>query len=323
MVEVTREVDTLTISELYTLGESSRKSFKYEAARSFYLQARKILDTLEPEEKAKLVDLEGKVLNALGVVVGQLGEYDSAINNLEEALQLRQTSGDYPLETAYIFNNLGMVAEYQEEQGKARGYYQQAYDILKALDNNDNKRRAKAVVINNLSLAKTALGEYSEIPSLLKESLEDFNALNDQQGVGQTLHNMGYTEYAALGNNDNASTTNKDALTPDKFKSIEGHYIKALKIRRKIDDKLGEARTLNSLGCLYGEYVAKIRKDKHRLLKQADVYLESAQRLFGELQDPLGQELVESSFKIVETARRQLKVRGWLEKLIDVITDIG
>jgi len=301
---------TGSIQAIFESGEQARQSYKYEESKKLFSAALSQLSALDASEQAKLAYLKGKILNVLGIVCGQLEEYSVALNYLEEALQVRETSAKSQLEQASTLSNLGLINESQDKLEKAEHYYNQALDRLRTLGDRLDARRIKAIVLNNLSLVKSSLGLHSGISDLLDEALSDFLSVDDKLGIGQTLHNMGYTEYTSLNSGNGLSYDTGAVLTTDSFRSIRESYVKALKIRQEIQDKLGEARTSNSLGCLYGEYVAVVGADSEGLLDQATTYLESAEQLFEKVRDPVGINLVESSFEVVENARHQIRVDG-------------
>ncbi len=327
--------------EYYNSGESSRRNFEYDTARDAYLKANEILTYLADEENKELIDLKSKNLNSLGFVEGQLGHYPTAINYLKEALQLRRTLGHPQLEEAYILNNLGLVSEYKlkaqeynetensEQRYEVREYYQKARELLREPDS-DQELRAEAVILNNLALAKASLDEHIEVHELLEQALEDFERLHDIQGMGQTFHNMGYTKYVSL--KDDSVPDNSINFTEKDFNYIKNYYLQALEKRKEIGDKLGEARTLNNLGCLYSEYVKSTENDDDNLLEQASESLKTARKLFEELKHPLGQRMVSNSFRILKSAIKKtirggfiktLLDRGLIRRLFRLIGDIG
>jgi tetratricopeptide (TPR) repeat protein len=71
---------------------------------------------------------EGTILSDIGVVYGELGQYEEALGYLQQALAIRREVGDRTGEGATL-NEIGVVYETQGQYGQALDYLQQALVI--------------------------------------------------------------------------------------------------------------------------------------------------------------------------------------------------
>jgi len=118
-------------------------------------------------DKAKIYS----ILNQLGLVSNQLGEYDKAISYLDEALKIIRENDlqNSEHQESICLSNIGLVYQNLKEYKKAIHYYQLSLDFK------DLKVDAPILysnIIDNLSYTKLQINDYEKLPKLFFESLE-------------------------------------------------------------------------------------------------------------------------------------------------------
>jgi len=96
--------------------------------------------------------------------------------------------------------------------------------------------RGEAIVLNNIGLAYSDLGEKQQALEYYHQSLPLSRAVGDKEVEATTLSNIGLV-YDDLG---------------EKQKALD-YYNQSLPLRREVEDKEGEATTLNNIGLVYLE----------------------------------------------------------------------
>src|SRR5207245_1274756 len=87
---------------------------------------------------------------------------------------------------AVVLNNLGVVAERQDDYEQARDYYNQSLELARKLHDKDGI----AWTLDNLGNIAYLQGHYHEAWKLHKESLALFQELGDKQGIAVCLEHM-------------------------------------------------------------------------------------------------------------------------------------
>lgn len=118
-------------------------------------------------DKAKIYS----ILNQLGLVSNQLGEYDKAISYLDEALKIIRENDlqNSEHQESICLSNIGLVYQNLKDYKKAIHYYQLSLDFK------DLKVDAPILysnIIDNLSYTKLQINDYEKLPKLFFESLE-------------------------------------------------------------------------------------------------------------------------------------------------------
>ncbi len=136
-------------------------------------------------------------LNSVGVVARNVGDTDRAAAYFEESLAMRRASADLP-GIATTLSNLGVIAI-------DRGRYQEARTLLEeavSLDRASGAAGAAAYSTLTLGTALLRLGERPEAVDLLRGALTTFAALDNDDGVAESLERLGE---AVLGDDPSAS----------------------------------------------------------------------------------------------------------------------
>lgn len=132
---------------------------------------------------------ESSVLNNLGNLAFDCGDYATAQAHLTAALALYRELGNLPGE-AKALNNLANVAADQRDYGTALFYYREALQIHQTLKN----QPAQSSVLNNLGALYWELGLYLEARKVYTQALAMFHESGNQQAEGECLANLSLLE---------------------------------------------------------------------------------------------------------------------------------
>lgn len=178
-----------------------------------------------------------KVMNNLGVVYNELGEFSKALDYLQRALDIRlAVLGEENNLTATTYQNLGNTYLSSGDANKVLEYFQKALDInLKVLDPD---APGIAIGYNNIGNAWCILGDYAKGLEYLEKALEiqKKNYGDGHLHVAATVNNIGYLQ-TILGN----------------YQEALEDYQKALSIQEKIvgPDHPDIAISNNNIGSTY------------------------------------------------------------------------
>jgi tetratricopeptide (TPR) repeat protein/pimeloyl-ACP methyl ester carboxylesterase len=190
--------------------------------------------------------LEGAALGGLGQAYTDLGQYDKAIECIQQALVIHRNVGNV-LGEGNELGNLGNVYVRLRRYDEAIKYHKQALEIHRKIGD----ARGKGNNLTSLGVAYKDLEQYDKAFKLLGDALEIYREIGDVRGEGYALGNLGVV-YANLGQN---------------YKAIE-LYKQALKNRRKIGDMASEGMDLRNLGLVYadlGQYDEAIKLHEQAL----------------------------------------------------------
>jgi tetratricopeptide (TPR) repeat protein len=175
----------------------------------------------------KLVGPSADLFRRLGVCQDRLGDYQRAIDYLNQGLSLCQ--GD-PVMTARIMASL--AATYLH-QGEHRNAERSCLEALKALPP-DSDPLIEAELYNNLGQIYWQLAEWAQAISVHRKSLHLKEKLDDQYGIATSYNNLGLVYYRMY----------------DWDRAAECHQ-KSFAIRERIGDISGLARSYNNLALIY------------------------------------------------------------------------
>ena len=150
------------------------------------------INLLKPLKKYKQLH---SCYNNLGITSNDLGKYDKAIDNHNEALNyLRKTDSRNILEPITL-NNMGLVYTNQGNYEKAIEKYKEAQ---RKNELNAQDVKFKATIINNIAYAKFKMGDSTELSKMFYEALRIRDSLNDITGIVNSKLRLG-EYYAAYG----------------------------------------------------------------------------------------------------------------------------
>lgn len=114
--------------------------------------------------------IEASVRAAVGNTYHYLGEYPLAIQQLEQALELRKSAlGDEHPETVLVMNDLAMNYQAEGRLKEARSLYEQTVELQNKLHGTTDIETLKST--NNLALAYQTAGRIDEAISMYEETL--------------------------------------------------------------------------------------------------------------------------------------------------------
>ena len=109
--------------------------------------------------------------NNLGMVKGDLGQYDEALSYYHRSLELKDTeASDSVSNKATTYNNIGTLYYKQKKMDQAIEYYQKAIEACNADENNDDELMATLHV--NIASILDDQGKYDEALERCEESLK-------------------------------------------------------------------------------------------------------------------------------------------------------
>ncbi len=126
------------------------------------------------------------VLNSLGNVARDRGDFGCAAALFEESLELQREQGD-DWGIALVLNNLGAIMEEQGEYERAVALYEESLGLRRGLGD----ERGIADLLNNLSVVARRRGDHGSAVSLLEESLILCREMGSARGAAMALTNMG------------------------------------------------------------------------------------------------------------------------------------
>jgi predicted ATPase/Flp pilus assembly protein TadD len=208
----------------------TRALWRYWAPRGRLLDGRFWLERALSQEGAQEspADTRADAHNALGNLLGDIGEYALASREYERALALRQEINDAD-GVAGTLNNLGIIAMWLGDYERANALHQQSLEIRRSL----HDRFGEALSLSNLGDVKLAEGEFSRARELQLASLRLREQIRDAAGTAYARYNLG--EIGRLeGNGEEAARWLDDSL--ERFETL--------------GDRLGQAYAEWSLGSL-------------------------------------------------------------------------
>lgn len=169
-----------------------------------------------------------QVLNQLGWVYYNLGQWEDASNCLEKAVKISQETNDKFGEQMAL-GTWALVDRERKDYAAAIAKYEKGLVICREIKNWSHIARH----LGNLGTLYRLLGDLEKAVEYLKEALEIGRQNGDLRNVGIRLNNLGNVY-----------------LDSNQTKIAATHYKEALKISDKCQDFLNIAKTFVSMGQL-------------------------------------------------------------------------
>ena len=196
-----------------------RKGLALEA--KIYFQS--LLDLPKSERQ------QAELWNNLGKVNANLAEYDQAVDNFLNALELMEALGDEEGQAFYL-NNIGIVYDLQEDYQQALRYYQSSLKLKMKLDMNS----ALAASYTNIGITLYHLDQIDSSLFYHRLALKEYQSQGKENSIARSHNNIGFA-LIHLSENEQAFA----------------HLNDALRIREQLGDQRGVAQTINNLAILY------------------------------------------------------------------------
>lgn len=229
--------------------------------------------------------MEAFSLNEMGLIYGDLGEYQKAMDSYTQARTIYGQVGDLRSQ-AGMLSNIGWIYGTLGEYKKAIGFHEQALEFYRKVGDTQNE----PLSMSNIGSNYARLGECPKALDIHMQVLSIRRASNDLAGLAITLNNIAnchqllgekqkaldyygqsLTLMRSSGNAFYTATTlnNIGALYKDlgEHQKALDHYNQALLLRRNIGDQNGEAATLF--------HIARLERDLGNLV-DARTHIEAA-----------------------------------------------
>lgn len=243
-----------------------------------------------------------KVMNNLGVVYNNLGEFSKALDYLQRALDIRlAVLGEENNLTATTYQNLGNAYLDAGDTAKAMEYFHKALDInLKVLDPDDP---ALAVSYNDLGNVFYSLGDYGKALEYLEKALE----------IQTKIYSGGHLHTAATLNNIGMLLSDKGD-----YQTALDNYFKALAIQEKIvgPGHPDIAISYNNIGSVY-YYTGYFSKALEYFRKALDIRVAA----FGEKHPSVGESYSNTGVTLTQLGNYDA-ARENLEKSLEIYKDV-
>ena len=208
--------DERAVEYLLDAGDKSKDKYANIEAERFYRNA---LSLIDEGDKRSVRAYEG-----MGDVIGIIGEYDEALKNYKNALDLE----DDNKKKARLYGKIAGVYVDKGEYDRSLEYA----DKGMSLTTEDDVGMCR--LLNKKGWAYTRQGDYDTAMDIFEEERVLSDRLDEKKDYAQALHDIG-TIYISKGDYDEG----KDYLE------------KALAIRTKIEDVKGMAKSLNNIGSIH------------------------------------------------------------------------
>lgn len=201
---------------------------------------------------------EAGALTNLGLAQVRQGRYQSAADQLHEALNLFRDAGDLSGQTRAL-GNLGIVRFQQGRYREAEDHYRQVLSLIGELGD----QRNAPTVLTNLGNIALRQGRYQQAASHLQQALALYRKAGNRSFEAYALQILGLVD-----------------LRAGRYAQAIDHSREALALARRAGNRICEAYALTNLGAI----------DLHRgRNEQAASLQHQALAMFGEIGDRSGQ----------------------------------
>lgn len=293
------DADTTNIGWLIDTGNFLYEyAADHQAALGYFHKALASAEALHGPRSEEVA----KVMNNLGVVCNDLGEFSNALDYLQRALEIRlAVHGEENNLTATTYQNLGNTYLDSGDPNKALEYFQKALEInQKVLDPDDP---AFAVSYNDLGNVFYSLGDYSKALEYLEKALE----------IQTKIYSGGHLHTAATLNNIGMLLSDKGD-----YQTALDNYFKALAIQEKIvgPGHPDIAISYNNIGSVY-YYTGDFSKALEYFRKALDIRVAA----FGEKHPSVGESYSNTGVTLTQLGNYDAACEN-LEKSLEIYKDV-
>lgn len=164
----------------------------------------------------------------IGIIHWRKGNFASARQQLEESLRLARSLNDVR-GMAFAINNLGNVAWRQGDHAAAQKFHEESLALRRQLGG----KRGIAIALNNLGAIAHEQGDYARATGLYEESLALAREMGDKQGISLSLDNLGMV-----------------AQEQGDFATARALFQESLVLAWELGDKPGILSCLSNLGAI-------------------------------------------------------------------------
>lgn len=249
-LELAREMGNLELQRdaLGTLGGARYYQGNFETAREIWVEGIEVLrqlDEMFAEDSIKRLSIKNDMallLNNVGVIYKNAGEYDKAIEYYQENLRIQEELGSI-LNMARSRANIGNVYFYFGiDYNKALEYYNASLELFRqfaeenAPDEEDvlHGRSGMATIYLNIGMVYKEINNMGLAIDNYRKALRIFREMDDKLGIANTQNQMGLV-YLEGGSYDDALSASMNALN----------------LYREIGNRKEVAATFRNVGTIY------------------------------------------------------------------------
>lgn len=248
---------------------------------------------LEIVEKTGQRETEGILLNRLGLLYDNLGQWQNALEHFTHALIIQQEAADWAKMMAAL-QNMAVVFYKLGRHQEALEYYEQVLSFYEAI----HDKAGIAVVLNNIGAAHHQLGNIEKALEYFEKALPAREEIGDMEGAATTLNNIG-SIYLHLG----------------QPQTMLEYCEQAFNIYKDIGNKSRMANTLGNIAVAY------------RQLGQAQMaldYYKLAMPIYEEVRDKLGGAYIQVNIGLAhEHLEQRQKALGYYELALPILLEMG
>jgi CHAT domain-containing protein/Tfp pilus assembly protein PilF len=216
-----------SVGEWYRLGWITQTMALFYAQLGEFRTASEHTNTaLQLARSANDIGGEAFALNLLGGMADVLGDPQGALVYYSQALSAARAAGLLSVQGS-ILNNIGKINYDLADWQKAIEYYNQALPFTRTSSN----RRSEAITLHNIGVAYAVSGDEDKALAMFDQALPIRRAAADKAGEADTLTSIGWIL--------NSSGRSEEALK---------YFEQAMPLRLMVGDRRGEAITLDHLG---------------------------------------------------------------------------
>ena len=205
-----------TADAYYAMSYAYRVMSNYVKGLSYALKA------LELYNKEK--DTQGliKIKNMIGIIYFYYGDYPTALKNYNSAKELLESVSD-PNMASSVLNNIGEIYRHAKEYDLALGYYEKALKV--SIEHNIGGNTT--ILYSNIAELYLVKKSYDKAYETIKKAYEISIISND--AIALALSESMFGRLKAIDSN---------------YTLAREHYIKALKVLRKVDNQFYKVEIL-------------------------------------------------------------------------------
>lgn len=189
-------------------GRKRRETNKAQASKAFQLAT-------AVAQKAQDAESEAAAYYNWGNLISTMGDYQSALEYLEQSLALRRKLPDQ-VELAKVLNNLAAMCQNLGLYQRALAAYEETLPLkqqsLQADPTNAELKRSLANTLVNIGRFHRILGNYPLALQHTARGLQIYRELNNQPSMASALNEQGYIQFE-MGAPEKATDSFRQALT--------------------------------------------------------------------------------------------------------------
>nr|MCU0439721.1 tetratricopeptide repeat protein [Raineya sp.] len=194
-----------SIPILYDLGVVNRRDGNQSKGLDYYLEALKVLETVQLQTKESSVQY-CNITQAIGVVYFEQDDHDKAISFFEKSSN-KCKEINYQLGLSYNFNGLGGVYRKKKNYPKAMEYLQKSLEIA----NKNHYERLRADLLSDIGEIYHIQNQADSSLSYYQQSKKISEALTDSVGIANSMLGIA-NAYTLQGNLGEAQKTASKGL---------------------------------------------------------------------------------------------------------------